>query len=75
MDNTPPPHVNSFVLGPAVINTHTCSGSNAAFYMGLKSKVGLVAAEASALRINLIKHAPGIACFNGVVNRASASPA
>jgi hypothetical protein len=23
-----PPHVNIFVLGPAVINTHTCSGSH-----------------------------------------------
>ena len=37
-------------------NKHTRPGhtqQRAAFYMGLKSKVGIVAAKASALRINL----------------------
>ena len=42
-----------FVIGTAVINTHPLRFKRAEFYMGLKSKVGLVAAKASALRINL----------------------
>jgi hypothetical protein len=68
-------HAHSFVLGTAVINTHTvkCHRNainqsrmpsqrnqsesfrfkRAAFYQGLKSKVGLAVAKAAALRINL----------------------
>jgi hypothetical protein len=71
------PHAHSFVIGPAVINTHSallCTHfsaaglpsqrnqsesfrfKRAAFYQGLKSKVGLAAAKAAALRINLNVH-------------------
>ena len=58
----PPSHNNSFVLGPAVTNTHTHQLRNQsksfrfncdAFYQGLKGKVGLAAAKAAAFRINL----------------------
>ena len=45
-----------FVLGTAAIknnNDNAFRFKRMAFYMGLKSKVGLVAAKASALRINL----------------------
>ncbi len=58
----PPPLANRFVIGTAVINTHVFASSLldnafrfkcAAFYMGLKRKVGLVAAKTSALQINL----------------------
>ena len=60
--HSPPPHANIFVIGPAVINTHTGPQNinpeallfkRAAFYNGLKSKVGLAAAKAAALRVNL----------------------
>ncbi len=59
------PHAHSFVIGPAVINTHTVIGTAvkhtpwgicAAPYQGLKSTDGLSAAKAAALRINLNVH-------------------
>jgi hypothetical protein len=68
------PHAHTFVLGTAVINRTNATGlppqqnrsDNAfrfkrdAFYMGLKSKVGLVTTKASALRINLNVEGCGI---------------
>ena len=53
-----PPHPREqLCIGTAVINTHGTAVINTlthtAFYMGLKSKVELVAAKSSALRINL----------------------
>ena len=44
----------------------------AAFYMGLKSKVGLVAAKASALRINL--NIQGVVCCLLVLNSVTSTP-
>ena len=61
----PPPHAHSFVLGTAVINNNNNNSEalrfkRAAFYQGLKSKVGLAAAKAAALRINLNVQGCGI---------------
>jgi hypothetical protein len=63
----PPPHVNSFVLGPAVINTLTHTASHTVPFQARgilpvaeENKVGLTAAKAAALRINLNVEGCGI---------------
>jgi hypothetical protein len=59
----PPPTANSFVLGPAVINTltHTVPfQARGILPVAEENKVGLTAAKAAALRINLNVEGCGI---------------
>jgi hypothetical protein len=60
----PPPHVNSFVLGPAVINTHTSAELGLGLGLGLGITLTLLLARAPLLLATLLSHTIPFPCVH-----------